>query len=186
MAFEKKNFEPEIIDEESDDFFGSRDGISIGKIVQMHILRLSSKVLDGTVDSGDSEKSGFVDNRREIFVDGVVFLRSLVKPYFDKEMKADELKIKEKIKKVEDRFYEASLEKEAYKRAKASKVPEQAYAYWKEQLKKTDYGYFDKRSPEYDYFVYQKFNIYMEMLTAISELMNRTNYLQEDDSLEII
>lgn len=175
-----KKFEPEIIDEESDDFFGSQDGISIGKIVQMHILRLSSKVLDGTVDSNDNKNTGFVDNRREIFVDGVIFLRSLVKPYFDKQMKEDEKKIMNKVKEAEERFYNASIEKEAFKRGMNSKQQQQAYAYWKEELKKTDYGYFDKKSPEYDYFVYQKFNIYMEMLTAISELMNRTNYLQEE------
>lgn len=182
MAFDKPNkaFEPEIIDEENEDFFGSQDSISIGKIVQMHILRLSSKILDGSSVENADKKTVANDNRREIFIDGLLFLKALIYPYYDKEMISDEATYEKKLKVLEDRFYNACLEKEALKRARMDKVPMKAYEFWKEKLKETDFGYFDKTTAEYDFYIFQKFRLSLELFTAISGLMNRTNYLQEE------
>jgi hypothetical protein len=182
---ENKTFEPEIIDEENDDFFASKDSISIGNIVQMHILRLSSKILDGKVDAQDNKTTGFIDNRREIFFDGVMFLRALVFPYYDKEMNIAEDKYQKELENIQNDFYNTCLDKEAYKRAALDKInPQGAYEYWKQTLAESKFGYFDKTTSEYDYYVYQKFTLSLKLFTAISELMNRTDYLREQDYTE--
>lgn len=181
----------DIIDE--DDYnWGDSGKIDIKKIISMHLNRISETIFKGDQSPKYTEnlKEQIITkglDKRETIIEAVNFLMALLEPYYDKPMveKADNF-LKD-LSKIKDKLFNMSLEKEAhtradrdYKRFKIDNPNEylKLVSHWKQYLKDNNFLFYDKDSPEYEYFIDLKYELMMNLFYELNHLLHRQDYLE--------
>ena len=177
----------EIIDD--DDYgWGGDSGISINKLVQLHIDRISQFIFKSNSAAEYSERGKLLQKKsdsRETVIDAIIFLKALLIHYYDEGMKTKQKEIDKNLKDLLDKFLNTSVEKEAYLRSGKSKDnPQKAYEFWKAELKKNSSMTYDKDSMEYEYYLTMKHSLMMELFEEINLLLGRTEYLATKETTE--
>ena len=106
-----------------------------------------------------TEKEIYVQDTREVFINGVKILKSLVLPKFDKEIKEKYIKIEEKLRQIKKIFIDASsIEEEVI----------------------LGEGFYEDPNDKVLLETYKqmKLELYMELFEEISKLLSRLNYLE--------
>lgn len=196
MAFKKDKYSsednkdyPEIVD---DDSYTSGDGggINIKKIIGAHINRISEnifKVNKSNKNINDDTDESFVSNaeRREVFIDAIDYLVSILTPYFDKDMTKALETSKGNIEVSLDKLLNASIEKEAYKRASGDKAQfVTAYRWWLDKLKKMKVDLLDRSSTEHEMYIDSVYKNYNNLFVELNKLLHRLDYLSLEDYTE--
>ena len=196
MAFNKKNNNIPEVDDFSDiideDYYGSGDGsgINIKKIIFAHLNRISEnifKVQKSNKDVTDTTAVTFVSNaeRREVFIDAIDYLISILTPYFDALMRKKLKEHNERVAESEEMLLVSSIEKEAFIRAKSDKTRfDEAYNYWLAKLKKSKASFIDRASTEHEMYVDRIYSSYRMLFTDINNLLFKLDYLATQDYTE--
>tara|TARA_R100001530_G_C4285333_1_gene146664 strand:+ start:128 stop:730 length:603 start_codon:yes stop_codon:yes gene_type:complete len=181
----------DIVDE--DDYtWGDSGKIDIKKIIFMHLNRISETIFKGEQAPKYTEnlKEQVITksfDKRETLIEAVNFLMALLEPYYDKDMIGKSDKFLEELSKIKVKLFNMSLEKEAHSRADndykrfnidSPKEYTKLVSNWKQYLKDNNFVFYDKDSPEYEYFIDLKYELMINIFYELNHLLHRQDYLE--------
>ena len=176
-----KDFEPEIIDEESYSWT-KPDELSPRNIILNHINRISTFIFKGGLDSKFSVKGDFYlkeQDRRLIIIQAIDFLIALLQPFYDKKMEEIQKDSDKDLVLLDQELTIASISESAAEYARQKKGNFQnVYKKKKEELKKMPSLLINTSSNFYEGYIHQKYGICISLFKEMNFLLHRINYLE--------
>jgi len=179
----------DILEESESNLF--KEGSESRYLVLRHFDRLSKYIFGGEASPSVSS-DGEIDttDRRDVICAGIDFLNSLIKPYYDTEMKSRYKIFIDGIKTIELKLYNFllySITRESAKQEYVSLSYNATKEKWIE-IFNNHKKYFstmlmplDKKTGHYERFMYDKLKIYMELFTQINYLLKRKTWMTSSE-----
>jgi len=174
----------EIIDEDTYNYSANAD-LSPRTIVLRHIDRISKYIFKGEEQPTLKHNQTVTSDRRQVVIQAIQFLTSLLTPYYDKEFETKQKEIDKKIKELEEELVKKSIKETAHEKAIKYKGGfENAYKYYLDFYTKSNIHIINKSGGSYEVYMSKKFFLHLNLFTEMNKLLYRINYLTAEDYTE--